>query len=277
MKRTTIVITLCTSLLLAGCGVFSNISNLIGKDSVYSSRSKKTTRSYSTKTPEAELGSYGEKTNPYTVMGKRYYPLKSAQGYDEIGTASWYGAENHGMQTASGSIYNMYSMSAAHKTLPLGTIVRVTNLENHRVIDLLINDRGPFVGDRIIDLSYGAAKLMGFADSGLAQVQVTAIGTHPKILAQKAQKRSPLGRKNTASSEQGYYVQVGAFAILPNARAVVNDLKSKGYSGSRIETRNRANQVLYLVQAGTFSSRTQADVAQEKLKRAYPACFIASL
>ncbi|MBU1611277.1 MAG: septal ring lytic transglycosylase RlpA family protein, partial [Proteobacteria bacterium] len=125
--------------------------------------------------PPAELGTYGPKTNPYTVMGKRYYPLQTANGYDVVGTASWYGSENHGLQTASGSIYNMYSMSAAHKTLPLGTIVRVENLENGRNVELLVNDRGPFIGERIIDLSYGAAKRIGFDAKGLARVRVVAI------------------------------------------------------------------------------------------------------
>ena len=106
-------------------------------------------------------------SRPYTVRGKTYYPLKSAHGFVEEGVASWYGPGFHGKRTASGERFNQYNISAAHKILPLGTEVRVTNLENHRSLILRINDRGPFVDDRVIDLSRGAAqRLTGSGHKG---------------------------------------------------------------------------------------------------------------
>lgn len=285
MNRLLLLIVLAASFMLTGCGAVMDIAGSIGGNSrVYSKRGQTTTTARipdDSGAPAAELGSYGEKTNPYTVMGKRYYPLKSASGYDQVGTASWYGSENHGMQTASGSIYNMYSMSAAHKTLPLGTIVRVTNLENRSSVDLLVNDRGPFVGNRIIDLSYGAARRIGFADKGLAKVRVQAIGTHSSMVAQKAKSRVPVRRTaqtpKAQTSVEGYFVQVGAFSKQGNALEVRDDLRAKGYSGSRIETRASSGRKLYLVKAGPFSSKAGASHALSRLRSIYPSSFIAAL
>ena len=113
--------------------------------------------------------------SPYTVFGKRYYPIQSAEGYREIGEASWYGKKFHGRKTSSGEVYDMYGVTAAHKTLPLNTVVRVTNLENSRSIILRINDRGPYVGNRILDCSMGAAKKLGFYTAGTAMVKIEVI------------------------------------------------------------------------------------------------------
>lgn len=295
MNRLMLIIALLASLLLTGCGA---IMDMAGKSPVYSRTGRRGTNTTASipdqrGAPPAELGAYGEKTNPYTVMGKRYYPLKTANGYDEVGIASWYGSENHGMQTASGSTYNMYSMSAAHKTLPLGTIVRVTNLENQRTVDLLINDRGPFVGSRIIDLSYGAAQRIGFAGKGLAKVRVKAIGTHSSMVAQKAKGRVPTrtaksrvptetasaSTPNTASKAipNGYFIQVGAFSVQANATEVRDNLRARGITGARIDVRSRGSKRLYIVQAGPFSSKSTATRALASLKTLYPSSFIAAL
>ncbi len=107
-------------------------------------------------TPTVHTGAY--KANPYTVLGKTYYPMQDARSYRAEGTASWYGTKFHGQNTANGELYDLYGMSAAHKTLPLPAYVRVTNLANGRSVILRVNDRGPFYSDRIIDLSYAAAK-----------------------------------------------------------------------------------------------------------------------
>ena len=115
-------------------------------------------------------------SKPYTVRGKTYYPLKSAHGFVEEGVASWYGPGFHGKKTASGERFNQYNISAAHKILPLGTEVRVTNLENHRSLILRINDRGPFVDDRVIDLSRGAAQRLGVIGKGTARVRIQSLG-----------------------------------------------------------------------------------------------------
>lgn len=119
---------------------------------------------------------YGRfKASPYTVLGKSYYPIQDAPSYQASGTASWYGTKFHGQATANGEAYDLYGMTAAHKTLPLPSYVRVTSLDNGKSVILRVNDRGPFYSDRIIDLSFAAAKKLGFAESGTARVKVEGI------------------------------------------------------------------------------------------------------
>jgi rare lipoprotein A len=124
-------------------------------------------------TPTLHTGPY--KANPYTVLGKNYFPLQDSKTYVQSGTASWYGTKFHGQNTANGEVYDLYGMSAAHKTLPLPSYVRVTNLDNNRSVILRVNDRGPFYSDRIIDLSYAAAKKLGYAEIGTARVKVSTL------------------------------------------------------------------------------------------------------
>jgi rare lipoprotein A len=126
-------------------------------------------------------GQVDPKVQPYSVMGKTYWPVQSGMGFREEGLASWYGIDFHGKKTATGETYDMFSVSAAHKTLPLGTKVRVTNLENGRELELTVNDRGPFVDGRIIDLSYASARLLGMADNGVARVRVEGVADNPVI------------------------------------------------------------------------------------------------
>ena len=119
---------------------------------------------------------YGRfKASPYTVLGKTYYPIQDAPNYQASGTASWYGTKFHGQATANGEAYDLYGMTAAHKTLPLPSYVRVTRLDNGKSVVLRVNDRGPFYSDRIIDLSFAAAKKLGYAESGTARVKVEGI------------------------------------------------------------------------------------------------------
>jgi rare lipoprotein A len=126
-------------------------------------------------------GQIDPKIQPYSVMGKTYWPVQSAVGFRQEGLASWYGIDFHGKKTATGETYDMFSISAAHKTLPLGTKVRVTNLDNGRQLELVINDRGPFVDGRIIDLSYASARLLGMADNGVAHVRVEGVADNPVL------------------------------------------------------------------------------------------------
>lgn len=118
------------------------------------------------------------KASPYTVLGKPYYPIGDARSYRATGIASWYGTKFHGQATANGETYDLYGMTAAHKTLPLPSYVKVTNLENGRSVILRVNDRGPFYSDRIIDLSFAAAKKLGYAEVGTARVTVEGIDPH---------------------------------------------------------------------------------------------------
>ncbi len=131
-------------------------------------------------------GQVDPKIKPYSVMGKTYWPVQSGLGFQEEGFASWYGIDFHGKKTATGEVYDMFSISAAHKTLPLGTKVRVTNLENGRELELVVNDRGPFVDGRIIDLSYASARLLGMADNGLARVRVVGVEENPVLANARA-------------------------------------------------------------------------------------------
>jgi rare lipoprotein A len=116
------------------------------------------------------------KPKPYRVDGVWYQPMEKGEDFRQRGIASWYGKQFHGRKTSNGETYNMYGLSAAHKTLPLGTWVRVRNLTNDRSVELRINDRGPFVRGRVIDLSYGAAKKLGVVGPGTAKVEVVALG-----------------------------------------------------------------------------------------------------
>jgi len=137
----------------------------------------------------------------YVINGKRYYLLASAEGYKEKGLASWYGEPFHGRKTASGEVYNMHELSAAHKTLPLQTWVEVKNLSNNKTMYLRINDRGPFIDGRIIDLSHAAAIELGVYRPGIAPVVVTAIpAAKAKSLAQKMGKKP---KKDTAMVSKG--------------------------------------------------------------------------
>ncbi|XXJ20386.1 septal ring lytic transglycosylase RlpA family protein [Desulfovibrio caledoniensis] len=246
MRHLTTLFIISVLLALAGCGTVNPYPQ-----HVYS-------------TPPSKRGQYDPKTKPYTVLGRTYYPLKSAAGYDEIGLASWYGADFHGKKTANGQTYNMYGVSAAHKTLPLGSRVRVTNLQNNRTVVLTINDRGPFVNERILDLSYGAAQKLGTVQTGVAKVRVTSLDAAivPTRLAD--------------TSDKLYSVRVGAFALRDNALRVHKQLLDQGYSGASISVVDRDGQLLHIVQAGSFKSRDKAERVMEALKGSFPTCYIIS-
>jgi rare lipoprotein A len=160
---------------------------------------------------------------PYVVNGQRYYPLPDSDGFVQFGEASWYGKEFHGRPTASGERFDMYKKTAAHKTLPLGTYVKVLNLTNKKEIILRINDRGPFAKGRIIDLSYAAAKEIGLVGPGVAQVKIAALGKEVGKL------KSPQGIKSVVEIEDlqrgEFTVQVGAFKNKNNALKLADRLK----------------------------------------------------
>ena len=152
---------------------------------------------------------------PYTVFGKSYDILGDSIGYLEIGIASWYGKKFHGRLTSNGEVYDMYRLTAAHKALPLPTIVRVTNLDNGKKTILRVNDRGPFHDDRLIDLSYKAALELGFADKGTAPVVVECIDqeNYPELHLKQIPKHS-------------FYLQVGAFSRIQGAQLLMQQIKA---------------------------------------------------
>ncbi|MBF0302756.1 MAG: septal ring lytic transglycosylase RlpA family protein [Desulfamplus sp.] len=201
-------------------------------------------------------------TKPYKIKGKYYHPLASSQGFVQQGIASWYGEQFHGRKTANGETYNMYGVSAAHKTLPLGTWVRVYNLENSKTLDLRINDRGPFVTGRIIDLSYKAAQMLGVAGPGTAQVKVVALGE-----ASGSDKRGNVIYKPVDYFKGNFTVQVGAFTVRANAQKLKIKLGRK-YINSHINEYTDARGKFYRVRVGRFRDLDAAERFNEELTQA---------
>jgi rare lipoprotein A len=189
-------------------------------------------------------------------MGQTYTPVASADDYRESGIASWYGRKFHGRLTASGEIYNMYKLTAAHRILPMQTMVEVTNRDNGRHVVVRVNDRGPFVNNRILDLSYEAAKQLDVVGPGTARVNIEAFGTHKKDL------KGP------------FYVQVGSFTIAKNATKLQIKLMQEGYSQTRIHQIVLSATTYWQVHAGTFQTLDEAENARHHLFRENPSCFI---
>ena len=192
----------------------------------------------------------------YKVLGKRYVVLASEEGYLERGVASWYGPNFHGESTSNGEKYDMYGMSAAHKTLPLPCYARVTNLKNGKSIVVRINDRGPFVANRLIDLSYTAAQKLDMMKEGTTLVEVRALTVQePDNLTRSAETPPP-----------SLYVQVGAFADQANAQRVLSRLKSGGLSKAFVLAPPDGQPPLYRVRLGPISSVPEFDSLAAKLK-----------
>jgi len=202
----------------------------------------------------------------YEVFGKRYYVLDSAEGFVERGIASWYGPDFHRQRTSSGEIYDMYAMTAAHKTLPLPTWVEVTNLENGRRVVVKVNDRGPFVGDRIIDLSYAAAQALDMVRAGTARVEVRAIDPPSRTLvasAGGAVQRSAADANEARMRE--LFIQVGAFSSPDNATRLVERLRAQGFDNVFVVSDER--DALHRVRVGPFYDVNDYDRATDGLRR----------
>lgn len=254
--------------------------------------------------PMPHYGPY--KANPYTVLGKTYFPISDGRRYSATGTASWYGTKFHGQPTANGEKYDLYGMSAAHKTLPLPTYVKVTNLDNGRTVTLRVNDRGPFYSDRIIDLSFAAAKKLGFAESGTARVKVEGIDpeqwwaqqgrpvpgmmAQPQMAAAKpansiaqpieqytpppqqhAAATVPLeidAKKNASPAASGLFLQVGAFAN-PDAAQLLKDKLSGVVSAPVfISSVVHNQQTLHRVRLGPIDTPDEAMQLEQSVRLA---------
>lgn len=257
-------------------------------------------------TPTLHSGPY--KANPYTVLGKTYFPLQESKTYVASGTASWYGTKFHGQNTANGEVYDLYGMSAAHKTLPLPSYVRVTNLDNNKSVILRVNDRGPFYSDRIIDLSYAAAKKLGYAETGTARVKVEGIDPQqwwaakgrpaPLMLnePQIAQNNAPVitasagtveqwtpppqqhaaavvpvqidAKKNASVPASGQYLQVGAFANPDAAELLRSKLSGMVSAPVFISSIVRNQQTLHRVRLGPIGSQGEIQQVQNSVRMA---------
>jgi rare lipoprotein A len=209
------------------------------------------------------LSRYGNPES-YKVYGKTYYTLPSSKDYKERGTASWYGTKFHGKRTSSGEPYDLYAMTAAHKTLPLPTYVEVTNLKNGRSVIVKVNDRGPFHDDRLIDLSYTAAAKLDILPYGTGQVEVRAIDTEQSV--KTAMLTDTAAATATAQENQTLYLQVGAFSSRDNARRMQADLLSQNIGAVRIVEVTTDAGTFFKVQVGPLASHMEANRVTQELK-----------
>lgn len=204
--------------------------------------------------PRAEPRSARGNPPFYDVLGKRYFVMAAAAGYHERGVASWYGPGFHEGRTSNGERYDMYGMTAAHKTLPLPAYVEVTNLRNSRRVVVRVNDRGPFKDGRIIDLSYAAAAKLDMLRDGTTFVEVRALTP-----GQAAAIPAP-------AASSGLYVQAGAFNTEANASLLLARLRSQGVDKSFVRQDQLSGQTLYRVRVGPIPSVREFDRIVARLK-----------
>jgi rare lipoprotein A len=231
---------------------------------------------------------------PYAVLGRTYVPATSLKPYQERGIASWYGRKFHGQKTSIGETYDMYAMTAAHPTLPLPSYARVTNVASGRSVVVRVNDRGPFLHDRIIDLSFAAAHRLGIAQNGSGEVDVQAIlpatiaqspqasqpplptvASAPVATAPFAPPSAPTAQASgspdappVASVVGGYSVQLGAFANFANAQAFLVHVQNQ-LSAAQVEAKIRQAGGLYRVYIGPYPARVEADRVGKRITQAF--------
>ena len=240
--------------------------------------------------PRAEPRSRNGNPPFYDVLGKRYFVLSSSIGYVERGVASWYGPGFHKVRTSTGEPYDMYAMTAAHKTLPLPAYVRVTNLQNGRSVVVRVNDRGPFVGNRIIDLSYTAAAKLDMLRNGTAMVEVRTLEpiigapsaaplTATPIIAAEAPPPAPpdsqqseaapdsSGGVATVPVPRALFIQAGAFSDPKNAERLMDKLRGGGYGKVFVRDNEIAGRRMYRVRIGPVPSVAEFDRIVAALER----------
>jgi len=187
---------------------------------------------------------------PYKVFGKTYYPMTSLKPYTATGYATWYGKKYHGNKTSIGEVYDMYKMTAAHKTLPLPCYVKVTNLKNDKTVIVRVNDRGPFVKDRIIDLSYAAANRLEIIEKGSELVKVELIDLDEKVKVSKINKQ--------------IYIQAGLFSDEKNANNLINKIKKLG-TVTNENIKKIKNEDQFQVLIGPFKNLPYAKIKKDEL------------
>jgi rare lipoprotein A len=218
----------------------------------------------------------------YDVLGKRYFVLSSSVGYVERGVASWYGPGFHKVRTSTGETYDMYGMTAAHKTLPLPAYVRVTNLQNGRSVVVRVNDRGPFVGNRIIDLSYTAASKLEMLRNGTAMVEVrnlepgsvapsaAPLNAAPTTAAAEApppEAADSSAGVSTVPVPRALFIQAGAFSDPKNADRLMEKLRGGGYGKVFVRDNEIAGRRMYRVRIGPVPSVVEFDRIVAALER----------
>lgn len=210
--------------------------------------------------PKFEVRTEAGNKSPYTVRGETYHVLSATEGFRQTGIGSWYGKKFHGYKTSNGEIYNMYAMTAAHKTLPIPSYVRVTNVSNGKSVVVRVNDRGPFHEGRIIDLSYAAAQKLGYANKGTAPVELEVITPAAPGQGQNATD-SPLPQVG-----QGYFVQVGAFSTTLAAEKLVSQLKGWFTHRAFYTSSKKGATDIHRVRIGPLLSKEKAEAVLIQLK-----------
>lgn len=215
--------------------------------------------------PRYETRTMAGNKNPYTVLGKTYHLIADERAYKERGKASWYGQKFHGQRTSNGEIYDMYAMTAAHKTLPIPSYVRVTNIANGKTAVVRVNDRGPFHADRIIDLSYAAAQRIGILGTGTGVVDVEIV--LPTDAAPPPREREPTIAVAPGSElPPNTYLQLGAFSSEASARQFAADVgRQLGYP--LIIRRSQTDKVVYRVRLGPLANARQLQNAREQVQK----------
>ena len=261
MNNTKGIIFLLTALCLAGCHTYNVEKN--SEDPVTDSKSKgayylddgpeevipENLSSIPNAIPKKEpLNKFSNR--PYKVFGKTYYPMTSLKPYTATGYATWYGKKYHGNKTSIGEVYDMYKMTAAHKTLPLPCYVKVTNLKNDKTVIVRVNDRGPFVKDRVIDLSYAAANRLEIIEKGSELVKVELIDFDEKVKVSKINKQ--------------IYIQAGLFSDEKNANNLINKIKKLGTVKNE-NIKKIKNEDQFQVLIGPFKNLPYAKIKKDEL------------
>ena len=266
MLNMTKTITILLGLLLFGCS--SMQGGLIITDS--GSRAKTRVDAPYKSVPKGDRVPPTQK--PYKIKGRTYYPLPNAQGFVQTGIASWYGSKFHGRKTSNGETYNMYETTAAHKTLPMNTYLLVKNLDNGQEMTVRINDRGPFVKGRIIDMTKTGATRLDFIGQGTARVRITALGEaetyrHGAVTTERF-KKHPDFRVGE------FYVQIGSFTDNNNARRLKARMLDWGRKAV-IRKFDRGDQIFYRVQVRAGTNLAAAQRVEKVLTDSgFPGAFV---
>ena len=252
-----IILILLSCFLLFSCGRIDKVVSPVAVDSA--PKKKIDVETIPNAIPKKEPKSRYGNPKSYVVFGKRYYVMDSGKGYIEKGIASWYGTKFHGRRTSSGETYDMYAMTAAHKSLPLPTYVKVTNLSNDKFIVVKVNDRGPFHENRIIDLSYTAAIKLDIIKKGTGLVEVKAIDP------EESKEDNLVKDDKISTQDTSFYIQVGTFSKLESAKILKQKLGSFGDNLIKISNVIVSGNTLYRVRIGPFTDTKLSDSIVSKL------------
>lgn len=207
---------------------------------------------------------------PYVALGKTYTPLTVMGKFKQRGTASWYGKKFHGQRTSSGEVYDMYAMTAAHPTLPIPSYARVTNLANQKSVIVRVNDRGPFLHERAIDVSYTAAHKLGIIANGSGEVEVESLAAAGPVQSRPLENSAPAAMAAVPAalpgSETSVYLQLGAFRSQQGAESFMERMRSElGDLGKQFKL--SAKDGLVRVHIGPYGSQSEARASAENMRR----------